>query len=119
MLLTIYVDDFKMAGNKENLPKMWTKIGKLLDLEPAVKMDGHVYLGCKQETVEVPKEKVDTTAEFVRNVLSRGKAARKGTMRNMRRPSWTRANSRAPGDWGKSTKFTVGSTTWWGRQNSV
>ena len=37
-----------MAGDKDNLPKMGEILGKSLDLEPPVPMQGNVYLGCQQ-----------------------------------------------------------------------
>ena len=54
MLCVIYVDDFKMAGPKQNLKKMWTKMSLTLDLEPPVPLDGNVYLGCGQQDISVP-----------------------------------------------------------------
>ena len=51
LFLSIYVDDFKMAGNASALPKMWARLQKKIDLEPPVKMDGNVYLGCGQDEI--------------------------------------------------------------------
>ena len=54
LFLSVYVDDFKMAGNKDNLAAMWSLLGKSLDLEPSVPFSGNVYLGCGQKDVKVP-----------------------------------------------------------------
>ena len=35
LLLVVYVDDFKMAGPKDNLAKGWEGISKVLDMDPA------------------------------------------------------------------------------------
>ena len=52
LFLSVYVDDFKMAGNKTNLKPMWEKIGKRIKLEESVPLDGNVYLGCGQHNVK-------------------------------------------------------------------
>jgi hypothetical protein len=39
LYLSVYVDDFKMAGNAAALTKMWAKLGKFLDLEPPMPLD--------------------------------------------------------------------------------
>ena len=36
LFLSVYVDDFKMAGIKKNLAPMWNSIKTKLDLEPPV-----------------------------------------------------------------------------------
>ena len=40
-----------MAGRKASLKPMWKRLGELIELEPAVPMDGNVYLGCGQQDV--------------------------------------------------------------------
>ena len=49
LFLSIYVDDIKLAGIKENLAPMWKLLGSKLDLDPPTLMIGQVYLGCGQE----------------------------------------------------------------------
>jgi hypothetical protein len=56
LFLSVYVDDFKMAGNKANLAKMWKKLGTLLELEPPTPFDENVYLGCGQQNIEAPSQ---------------------------------------------------------------
>ena len=46
VFLSVYVDDFKLAGRKESLPEVWKMLGSMLDLEPAVPVRDNVYLGC-------------------------------------------------------------------------
>ena len=50
LFLSVYVDDFKMAGKKEKFAPMWATLRKKIDLEPPVPMDGNVYLGCIQQS---------------------------------------------------------------------
>ena len=45
-----------MAGNKKNLAKMWEDMRKEINLEPPVPCRENIYLGVKQEDVEVPEE---------------------------------------------------------------
>ena len=53
LFLSVYVDDFKMAGFAKNLPQAWAELGKPLELEPATEFHGGTYLGQTQYNVEV------------------------------------------------------------------
>ena len=44
LFLSVYVDDLKMAGKKENLAPMWTLLQKHLTLDPPSKMVDNQYL---------------------------------------------------------------------------
>ena len=48
LFLSIYVDDFKMAGRKANLAPMWSKLKAHLNLDEPTQLHGSVYLGCSQ-----------------------------------------------------------------------
>ena len=49
LFLSAYVDDYKMAGKKQNLAPMWAALrAEGLDLEPPVPLNENVYLGCSQ-----------------------------------------------------------------------
>ena len=51
LLLSIYVDDFKMAGPKENLAKGWALLREEIDMEdPATPT---LYLRCEQATHDI------------------------------------------------------------------
>ena len=57
MFLSVYVDDFHMAGPKENMADMWQALqDNDLKLDPPVPFNGHQYLGCQQVEVETPVE---------------------------------------------------------------
>ena len=48
LFLSVYVDDIKLAGKKQNIDPMWKVLNKEVDLgEPTSFLD-HVYLGCTQ-----------------------------------------------------------------------
>ena len=48
LFLSVYVDDIKLAGKKENLDPMWKLLNKEVDLGEPTSFLGHVYLGCTQ-----------------------------------------------------------------------
>ena len=83
MFLIIYVDDFKLAGKKENLPEAWRRIvdgGIVLD-EPA---GLNHFLGCRHIKSEVVRGdgSVVTTMEYdfessLHNSVARYKALAK------------------------------------------
>ena len=55
LLLGVYVDDFHMAGEKENLAPMWNEMDKIgLKLDPSCDFNNNTYLGCTQHDVEIP-----------------------------------------------------------------
>ena len=55
IFLSIYVDDFKMAGPKDHLKPTWAALRKHLDLDPEVKSSENVYLGCGQNQIPVDR----------------------------------------------------------------
>ena len=46
LFLSVYVDDIKMAGKKQNLARMWKKLMKNVDIEEPTSFLDRVYLGC-------------------------------------------------------------------------
>ena len=53
-LLSVYVDDFKMAGRKDYLAPVRAKLGKHLELEPPTPFDGNICLGSGQSNITPP-----------------------------------------------------------------
>jgi len=51
LFLSVYVDDFKMAGNEANMAPMWATLGASIELEPPIPLDGNTYLGIGQSEV--------------------------------------------------------------------
>ena len=45
LFLSVYVDDFKLAGRQENIKAMWTELGSKLNLDPPTPLNVGVYLG--------------------------------------------------------------------------
>ena len=61
LFLSVYVDDMKLAGKKQNTNPMWKVLNKEAHLgEPTSFLD-HVYLGCTQRQCEISKDIVDST----------------------------------------------------------
>ena len=59
LFLSVYVDDIKLAGKKQNIDPMWKVLNKEVDLgEPTSFLD-YVYLGCTQRQFEISKDIVD------------------------------------------------------------
>ena len=59
LFLSVYVDDIKLSGKKQNIDPMWKVLNKEVDLgEPTSFLD-HVYLGCTQRQCEISKDIVD------------------------------------------------------------
>ena len=56
LFLSVYVDEIKLAGKKQNINPMWKVLNKEVDLgEPTSFLD-HVYLGCTQRECETSKD---------------------------------------------------------------
>ena len=72
LFLSVYVDDFKMAGKENNVKAMWPKIREHLDLDPAEEFNESVYLGCGQNDVNPQPERYLEKKYFWNN-LSEGK----------------------------------------------
>ena len=72
LFLSVYVDDIKLAGKKQNLDPMWKVPNKEVDLgEPTSFLD-HVYLGCTQRHCEISKDIVDNYRTMFESRISAG-----------------------------------------------
>ena len=59
LFLSVYVDDIKLAGKKQNIDPMWKVLNKEVDLGEPTSLPDHVYLGCTQRLCEISKDIVD------------------------------------------------------------
>ena len=72
LFLSVYVDDIKLAGKKQNLDPMWKVLNKEVDLgEPTSFLD-HIYLGCTQRQCEISKDIVDNYRTMFESRISAG-----------------------------------------------
>ena len=68
----MYVDDIKLAGEKQNIDPMWKVLNKEVDLgEPTSFLD-HVYLGCTYRQCEISKYIVDNYRVIFESRISAG-----------------------------------------------
>ena len=58
LFLSVYVDDIKLAGKKQNITPMWKVLNKEVDLGEPTSFFDHVYLGCTQRQCEKRKDVV-------------------------------------------------------------
>ena len=71
LFLSVYVDDFKMAGKRENIGGMWDKITKAgLEIDPPVPLHNNVYLGCGQEDVTTEHRLVSIKNEMLTRLMN-------------------------------------------------
>ena len=59
LFLSVYVDDIKLAGNKQCIDPMWKELNKEVDLEEPTSFLDHVFLGCTQRQYKISKDIVD------------------------------------------------------------
>ena len=58
-LLSVYVDDLKVAGKKQTISPTWQTQMKDVDLGVPTSFFDHVYLGCTQRECQISKDIVD------------------------------------------------------------
>ena len=56
LLSSVYVDDIKLTGQKQNIDPMWKVLNKEVDLGELTSSLDHVYLGCTQRQCEISKD---------------------------------------------------------------
>ena len=59
LFLSVYVDEFKLVGKKQNIDPMWKVLNKEVDLGETTSFLDHVYLGCTRRQCEISKDIVD------------------------------------------------------------
>ena len=84
LFLSVYVDDRKLAGKKQNINPMWKVLNKEVDLgEPTSFLD-HVYLGCTQRQCEISKDIVDNYRAMFESRISAGATEKLPCSENLR-----------------------------------
>ena len=70
LFLSVYVDDIKLAGKKQNICPTWKIPMKDVDLgEPTSFLD-HVYLGCTQRGCQISKDILDNYRSMFESRIS-------------------------------------------------
>ena len=89
LLLSVCVDDIKLAGKKQNIDPMWKLLNKEVDLgEPTSFLD-HVYLGCTHRQCEISKDIVDKYRTMFESRISAGATEKLPCSENLRISSWS------------------------------
>ena len=85
LFLSVYVDDIKLAGKKQNVDPMWKVLNKEVDLreQPTSFLD-HIYLGCTQRQCQVSKEIVDNWRAMFESQISAGRTEKLPFPQNLR-----------------------------------
>ena len=72
LFLSVYVDDIKLAGKKENIEPTRKILLKDVDLAEPTSFLDHVYLGCTQRECQISKNFVDNYREMSESRISSG-----------------------------------------------
>ena len=81
LFLSVYVDDIKLAGKKQNLDPIWKALNKEVDMgEPTSFLD-HVYLGCTQRQCEISKDIADNYRTMFESRISAGRIEKLHTLK--------------------------------------
>ena len=89
LFLSVYVDDIKLAGKKQNIDPMWKVLIKEVVLgEPTSFLD-HENLGCTQRQCEISKDIVDKHRAMFESRISAGGTEKLPYSENFRISSWS------------------------------
>ena len=70
--LSVYVEDIKLVGKKQNLHPMWKVLNKEVDLEEPTSFLDHVNLECTQRQCDISKDIVDDNRTMFESRISAG-----------------------------------------------
>ena len=89
LFLSVYVDDIKLAGKKQNIDPMWKVLNKEVYLgEPTSFLD-HVYLGCTQRQYQTSKDTVENHRTMFESRISAVRVEKLPFPQNLRISSWS------------------------------
>ena len=89
LFLSVYVDDSKFAGKKQNINPMWKVLNKEIDLGEPTSFRDHVYLGCTHTQCEISKDIVDNYRTMFESRISTGETEKLPCSDNLRISSWS------------------------------
>ena len=89
LFLSVYVDDIKLAGKKQNLDPMWKVLNKEVDLEEPTSFLDRENLGCTQRQCEISKDIVDNYRTMFESRSSAGRTEKSPCSENLRISSWS------------------------------
>ena len=89
LFLSVYVDDIKLAGKKQNIDPMWKVLNKEVGWEEPTSFLDHVYLGCTQRQCQISKDIVDNYRTMFESRVSAGRVEKLPCSQNFRISSWS------------------------------
>ena len=89
LFLSVYADDIKLAGKKQNLDSMWKVLNREVDLgEPTSFLD-HENVGCTQRQCEISKDIVDNYRTVFESRISARATEKLPCSEHLRISSWS------------------------------
>ena len=89
LFLSVFVDNIKLDGKKQNIDPMWKVLNKEFELgEPTSFLD-HVYLVCTQRQCEISKDIVDNYRTMFESRISAGETEKLPCSENLRISWWS------------------------------
>ena len=89
LFLSVYVDDIKLAGKKQNIDPMWKVLNKGVDLGEPTSFFDHENLGCTQRQCAIRKDIVDNYRTMFESRISAGGTEKLPYSENIRISSWS------------------------------
>ena len=89
LFLSVYVDDIKLAGKKQNLDPMWKVLNKEVDLGEPTSFVDHEDLGCTQRQCEISKNTVDNYRTMFESRISARRVEKLPCSENLSISSWS------------------------------
>ena len=87
--VSVYVDDIKLVGKKQNIDPMWTVLNKEVDLGEPTSFFDHENLGCTQRQCEISKGIVDNYRAMFESRISAEELKKLPYSENFRISSWS------------------------------
>ena len=89
LFLSVYLDDIKLAGKKQNIDPIWKLLSKEVDLEEPTSFVDHVHFGCTQRQCEISKDIVDNYRTMFESRISAGGVEKLPLPQNLSISSWS------------------------------
>ena len=89
LFLSVYVDDIKLAGKKQNIDPMWKLLNKEFNLGEPTSFLNHENLGCTRRQCEKSKDIVDNYRAMFGSRISAGGTEKLPYSEDLRISSWS------------------------------
>ena len=89
LFLSVYVDDIKLAGKKQNIDPMWKVLNKEVDLGESTSFLNLENFGCTQRQCEKSKNTVENYRNMFESRISAGGVEKLPLPQNLRISSWS------------------------------